>query len=95
MTRQLFFGQRPDFTWTLNNPILYLAPNEMKEISLEPEYRGIKKLIELRQLPIEKIKKVVIRTSETMFEDGTLYSGGFIYRRNPDPNSGKKWLKIS
>lgn len=92
--RQLLFGQRPDFASTFSNPILYLPPNEMTKISLEPEYGAIKKLIAQGQQPIENIKKVVIRTGEALFEDGTRYSGGYLYTRNPDPNSTKKWIRI-
>jgi hypothetical protein len=95
MMHQLFIGRRSDFTSTRNNPPLYLKPNEAIEISLEPEYNAIKRLIELRGLPVESINKLGIRTSEAMFEDETLYHGGAIFKRNPDLNSPRKWLPIS
>lgn len=95
MRHSLFIGRRPDFKSTLNNPPLYLKPSEALEISLEPEYSAIKRLIELRQPPVENINKLVIRTSEVMFEDGTLYFGGSIFKRNPDPNSPHKWVLIT
>ncbi len=92
MMHQLFIGQRPDFKSTLANAPLYIAPNEKIEISLASEYEAIKKLVGLRQTQIESIDTLVIRTSEIMFEDGTLYSGGTIFRRNPDINSPQKWI---
>ena len=95
MMRQLFFGQRPDFKFTLDNPPLYLKPNEMMEISLASEYDNIKKLIELRQPPIENINKLTIRTDEIVFEDGTLYTGGAIFKRNPDSTSPRKWILVT
>lgn len=95
MMHQLFIGQRPDFRSTLNNPPLYLKPNETIEISLEPEYSAIKRLIELRQPSVENINKLIIRTSEVMFEDSTLYSGGGIFKRNPDATSPQKWILVT
>jgi hypothetical protein len=95
MMHQLFIGRRSDFKSTLNNAPLYLKPNEAIEISLEPEYSAIKELIEIRQAPVENINKLVIRTSEVMFEDETLYSGGSIFKRNPDLNNPRKWLRIT
>ena len=94
MMHQLFLGQRPDFKSTLKNQPFYLKPNETIEISLEPEFAEIKTLIELKEPSIEGINKLVIRTSDMMFEDGTLYAGGFFYRRNPDSNSPQKWVQI-
>ncbi len=94
MMRQLFFGQRPDFKSTLRNPPLYLQPNETMEVSLEKEYGDIKALIELKYPSVENINKLTIRTSDIVFEDGTLYAGGMFFRRNPDPDSPQKWLRI-
>lgn len=94
MMHQLFFGQRSDFKFTLNNPPLYVKPNETIEISLEKEYDKIKALIEIKESSVENINKLTIRTSEIVFEGGTLYAGGMFFRRNPDPDSPQKWLRI-
>lgn len=94
MMHQLFIGQSPDIGSTRNNQALRLNPNESISISLEPEYGNIKRLIELRQPPVENINKVVIRLGEVMFEDGRRYSGGSLFRRNPDPGSPRKWVPV-
>lgn len=94
MMHQVLLGQRPDFPSTMKNPPLLIKPNETIEISLELEHRAIKTLIELRLPSVENINKLVIRTTEMMFEDGTLYSGGFLFERNPDPTGTHKWLRM-
>lgn len=94
MMHQLFFGQRPDFKSTINRPALHLKPDEAMEISLEQVYDQIKTLIELKHPSIDVINKLVIRTNDMMFEDETLFSGGYYYRRNPDPSDRKKWIQI-
>ena len=95
MMHPLFLGQRPDFKSSIYRPPLHLQPNETIEISLEKEYAGIKTLIELKHPSVDVINKLVIRVGDMMFEDGTLYSGGFFYRRNPDPDSRQKWIQIT
>jgi len=94
MMHQLLIGQHPDARSTLKNPPLFLKPNESIEISLEAEYSAIKRLIELRQTPVENISKLVIRLGDVTFADGTVYSGGNIFKRNPDPNSPRKWVQV-
>ena len=94
MMHQIFLGQRPDVKSTLRKPPLYIKPNETIEISLEPIYGDIKTLIELKHPSVEVINKLTIRTGDIMFEDATLYSGGLLHRRNPDPNSPRKWVEI-
>ncbi len=95
MMHQLLVGQRPDFKSTLSNPSLYLKPDEAIEISLKPEFNSIKKLIEMRYPSVENINKLVVVTGDVVFEDGTLYSGGSIFRRNPDPNNPRKWVRVA
>jgi hypothetical protein len=94
MMHQLFFGQRADFRATLNNQPLYIKPNEALEISLEREYDDIKTLIELKHPTVGVINQLTIRTSDIVFEDGTLYSAGMFSRRNPDPDSPRKWIAL-
>ena len=94
MMHQLLLGQRPDFKSTLKNPPLFIKPGETIEISLEAEHRNIKRLIEPKLPSVENINQLVIRTGEMTFEDGTLYSGGFLLRRNPDTSNWQKWLRI-
>ncbi len=95
MMHQIFAGQRPDFKSTLNNPPLYLKPGETMEISLKSEYNDIKKHIEMRHPSVENINKLVVRTGDVVFEDGTLYSVGSFFKRNPDPNNPRKWVKVT
>lgn len=94
MMHQIFLGQREDFKFTLDNPPLYLQPNGSTDISLASRHDAIKRFIETRKSPIENINKIVIRVGEVMFEDGTLYTGGGLFRRNPDSNSSEKWIQI-
>jgi len=94
MMHQLFFGRRSDVIETLSNALVYLPPNGEIEVSLDSEFSSIKRLIEHRQGSVEKISKLVIRIGEVMFEDGALYSGGGIFRPNPDPSSPRKWILL-
>lgn len=95
MLHQLFIGQRSDMPSTLtSNPPLDLKPGEEKEISLEPEFDQIRRLIKLRGR-VEDINDVELTIDEVMFADDTLYSGSNMWRRNPDTSSARKWLKIS
>lgn len=95
MLHQLFIGQRSDMLSTLtSNPPLDLKPGEEKEISLEPEFDLIRRLIKLRGR-VEDINNVDLTIDEVMFADDTLYSGSNLWRRNPDTSSARKWLKIS
>lgn len=93
MMHQILLGRRPDFASTLKNQPLSLKPNEMIEIGLGTEYDDIKALIELKQ-SIGKINRLTIRTSDILFDDGSLYSGGSLFKRNPDPDSPQKWIRI-
>ena len=95
MLHQLFIGQRSDMPSTLtSNPLLDLKPGEEKEISLEPEFDLITRLIKLRGR-VEDINNVDLTIDEVMFADETLYSGSSMWRRNPDTSSARKWLKNS
>ena len=92
MMHQLFIGRDPDFRSTHNNQPLSLKPNESVTVYVGPEYADIKRLIELRQPPVENISEIVIRLGEVRFEDGTRYSGGRVFKRNPDENNPREWV---
>lgn len=92
MMHQLFIGRAPELGSTSLREPLHLRPNESVTISLEPEYADIERFIELRQPPIGAISKVVVRLGEVGFEDGTRYSAGNFFRRNPDQSSPQKWV---
>ena len=88
MMHQLLFGQRPDFRSTLNNPPLYIKPNETIEVSLASEYDDIKTVIELKHPTVVVINKVTIRMSDIYLKMDPLFCRD-VSRRNPDPDSSK------
>lgn len=95
MMHRLLIGRRTDLSSTQSNATLHMEPNNEIEISLEPEFKSIKRLIEARQGPMDKINNVMIRIGDVMFEDGTIYSGGGIFKPNPDPTSSQKWILLT
>lgn len=86
MAEQLFVGRRED--QRLNNTPLSLKPGAELEVS----FTSNQHLIPLGKL--QNLSIVDIEVSEVMFDDGTLYSGDAIWKRNPDPGSAHKWLKV-
>jgi hypothetical protein len=95
MMYSLYLGQQPDVAATLTNPPLRLEPTESLEVSLAPEYEQLKKFIESRQAPLGDISEISIWLDQVMFEDGTIYAGGSIFQRNPDPDSPRKWVPLA
>jgi len=99
LINQIFLGRRsdqtPELKFTLNHPPLYLLPNQSLDISLTSHYNEMKKLIEGRHSPIDDVNQIRIGLGEAMFVDETLYFGGRIFKRNPDPNGSSKWIKVS
>lgn len=89
--QQITLGRDPEGHST-QQP-LQLRPEESMEVSLDAGYDQIKNLIG-RSLPMESISKTVIRLHQVMFDDGTLFSSGSMYRRNDEPNATQKWVKI-
>jgi hypothetical protein len=89
--RQIWLGRWPDEQTT--RPLLQLRPGESTEFPLDAEYDDIKALI-TGIMPVDSITKTVIRLHQVMFDDGTLFSSGVMYRRNPDANDPHKWIKI-
>lgn len=99
LIHQIFIGRRsdqtPELKSTLKHPPLYLLPNQSLDISLTSDYSDMKKLIEGRHSPIEDVKQMRIGLGEAMFVDETLYFGGRIFKRNPDANGPRKWIRVA
>ncbi len=95
MAQQLFLGQRADITSSLSNEPLLLMPNESVEVSLDSQFERFRALIQHRYPSIDHINEITVSLGEVMFEDGTLYSGGDVFRRNPDPNSPRRWVLVT
>lgn len=95
MQHQMFLGRHPVFDKPINSKPLRIAPGESFSASLEDDYGEIKKSIEfVAPANANLVNKITLRLSEVGFEDGTIYSGGSIFRRNPDPNASRKWIKV-
>ncbi len=91
MVAQLFIGQLSDMI--TKNPPLDLKPGKELEVSVEPNFTSIKKLIESRSR-LDQVNEVDIELQEVMFDDGTLYSADAIWKLNPETNSPRKWIKV-
>jgi hypothetical protein len=94
MLHQIFIGQRPDNPSTLDNPPLYLMPKESIDISLASQVGKIERLVKSRHPSLDAVSKIAVGLGEVMFADGTLYSGGAHFKRNPDPASPRKWVLV-
>lgn len=95
MQHQMFLGRHPVFDKPVNSKPLRIPPGESLKASLDQEYEAIEKVITaIDSSKVGLINKITIRLSEVGFEDGTIYSGGDLYRRNPDSTSQSKWVKI-
>jgi hypothetical protein len=95
MMYSLYLGQQPDVKSTLTNTPLRLEPAESINVSLAAEYERIKKFIESRQSPVGNIHEISVWLDQVMFEDGTVYAAGSIFKRNPDPHSPQKWVPVA
>jgi hypothetical protein len=93
LQHQILLGRHPIYK-SDERPGLRILPGDSIELSFASEYKEMKRVIELTKSPINNINKIVIRFSEAAFDDGTLYSGGRMYERNPDPNGRQKWIQI-
>jgi len=90
----VYVGQDPSNNPSPARPPLRLGPGESVEISLAADFELIKRSVETYR-PVDQIREVVIRLDRVMFEDGTLYSGGGLFKRNPDKSSPRKWVLVS
>ena len=82
-------GIYPDFP--SNRPPMVLRPGDSTEVTLANEYTEIKRLVEQR-VPIDKINQVTLRLQTALFDDGTKFFAGVLYRR--DPNIPGRWNPI-
>ena len=91
--QQIFLGVDPDRKFS--RPELRLAPNETVEIPLTEKYPNIKTLVESAgKVPMGNLSKVWVEFHAALFDDGTLFEAGTLFKRNPDPNDPRKWVKI-
>jgi hypothetical protein len=93
LLHQIFLGRRSDVASLSNKPPLRLTPGESLTIPLASEYERISRLIRVRYVSVETMNEINIALGEAMFDDGTLWSGGDIFMRNPDSNSPRKWIR--
>jgi len=93
---QIYLGRHPEKS--PQTPEIRILPGDSIEYSFASEYEQIKRQIELgskvTKRPTNNVSKVVIGINEVAFDDDTLYSGGRMHERNPDPNGRPKWLPI-
>ena len=95
MQHQLFLGKHPVFNTPINSKPIKVMPGESLKASLENEYDEIKRVITfLDSTKVDSVGKITLRLSEVGFEDGTIFSGGNFFKRNPDQNASQKWLKV-
>lgn len=89
---QVFIGVDPDRKF--QRPELRLAPNETIEVPLAERYAGIETLVRAGNSRVENVGKLLLEFQSALFDDGTLFEAGTLYRRNPDQNDPHKWIKI-
>lgn len=94
MVHQIFIGRRSDDPSTLDSQTLYLMPKEARDISLASQVGKIERLVKTRHPSLDALSKIAIGLGEVMFADGTLYSGGALFKRNQDPGSPRKWITV-
>lgn len=94
LQQQFFLGRHPVNGEPRNQQPLGLMPNDSLDFSLAIDFDSIKEMIERRHSPIGFISKIKIRLRDVAFEDGTVYTAGAFFKRNPDINSPRKWIQI-
>ena len=75
-------------------PELLIMPGDTIEVSLASYYEEMKGMIERLNYPVNSLDRIEFNLCEAAFSDGTLYSGGRMHKRNPDPNAQRKWIEI-
>ena len=88
---QVFLGVDPGKTFS--RPELHIEPNKSIEVPLSPRHHDIEKLVEFR-LRIENVAQMEVRIHQALFDDGTMFETGVVYRRNPDPKDTRRWIKL-
>lgn len=90
---QIFLGVDPDGRF--HREELRLAPHQTIEIPLSVRYVDLKNLVEKGEgMSLANVTKLWVEFHSALFEDGTLFEVGTLYRRNPDQTDPRKWLKI-
>lgn len=92
LQHQILLGRHP--IYKSDRPELLIMPGDSIEVSFASEYERISRVIALMKTPVNNINRIGISLSEAAFNDDTLYSGGRMHERNPDPNGHRKWLEI-
>jgi len=88
---QIFLGVDPDRKF--RRAEVRLAPNETIEIPLASRSDEIKTLVRVvGDLSAENITKLWLEMHAALFDDGTLFEAGTLYKRNPD--DPLKWIPI-
>lgn len=87
---QIFIGVDPDRKF--QRPKLRLAPSESLDIPLDTEFRDIATLLRLLDQPIEQVSQMEIEIHSALFDDGSLFEAGMMYRR--DPTDPHRWVPI-
>ena len=91
MTFTLRYGQNLRAP-VLSGESIRLMPGETMSVALSDlKYEELQKFIELRH-PMKSLREVSLRIFEARFEDGTVWSGGSLFR--PDPNDPKKLIPV-
>jgi hypothetical protein len=87
---QIFIGVDPNGKF--QRPVLNLAPGETLEVSLAPEYLQINTLVRSLDYPIEQITQIEVEIHAALFDDGSLFEAGYIYKR--DPKDPHHWITV-
>ncbi|MDQ3821210.1 MAG: hypothetical protein M3362_26505 [Acidobacteriota bacterium] len=89
MSYPLQYGQRPKVKVVTGKPIS-LPKGETVSVSLtDVQYNELKRFIETRQ-SLNSINKVIVNVPSVYFEDGTLWSGGTMYRPDATAPNGMR-----
>jgi hypothetical protein len=80
---QIFLGVDPDRKFP--RPEFRLAPNESVEIPVAAQYQDIETLARTPgvNLPVENVSKLWVEFHAALFDDGTLFEAGVLYKRKP------------
>jgi len=89
---QILLGRHP--IYKSERPELLIMPGGTIEVSLASYYEDMKRMIKLVNYPVNSVDRIEFNLCEAAFSDGTLYSGGRMHERNPDPNGRQKWIQI-
>jgi hypothetical protein len=88
--RQIFIGVDPNGKF--QRPELKLASGETLEVSLASEYPQISTLVRLLDFPIAQITQMEVEIHAALFDDGSLFEAGMIYKR--DPKDPHRWIPV-